>query len=67
MTKELTAAYQEWVQIDMALLSLLIATLTDYAIDHVLGCKTAHEALSIFQDIFAIVSKSRINMLKTEF
>lgn len=51
----------------MALLSLLIATLTDDAIDHVLGCKIAHEAWSILQDIFATVSKSRINMLKTEF
>lgn len=51
----------------MALLSFLIATLTGDAIDHVLGFKTAHEAWSIFQDIFTAVSKSIINMLKIEF
>lgn len=51
----------------MTLLSFLIATLTGDAIDHVLGFKTAYEAWSIFQDIFTVVSKSIINMLKTEF
>lgn len=51
----------------MALLSLLIATLTDDAINHVLGCKAAHDAWSILEDRYATLSKSRIKMLKNEF
>ena len=66
VTKELSSGYQDWETIDLALLSLLIATLSDDAIDHVLGCKTAHDAWSILEDRYATVSKSRINMLKTE-
>lgn len=67
VTKETTVAYQDWEQTDLTLLSLLIATLSDDAIDQVLGCRTAHEAWSILEDRYAIVSKSRSNMLKTEF
>ncbi|XP_050137709.1 uncharacterized protein LOC126614104, partial [Malus sylvestris] len=42
-------------------------TLSDDAIEHVLGCKIASEAWLILEDKYATVSKSRINMLKTEF
>lgn len=66
VTKELSSDFQDWETIDLALLSLLIATLSDDAIDHVLGCKTAHDAWSILEDRYVIVSKSKINMLKTE-
>ncbi|KAM1541869.1 hypothetical protein ACFX15_011235 [Malus domestica] len=67
VTKEITTAYKTWVKQDMALLSLLIATLSDDAMEHVIGCKTSHEAWSALQDRYASVSVSRINQLKTEF
>lgn len=65
--RDITTAYKNWVRKDMALLSLLIATLSDDAIEHVIRCKTSQEAWSALQDCFASVSVSRINQLKTEF
>lgn len=44
VTKEVITAFQGWKTTDMALLSLLIATLINVAIKHVIGCGTAHEA-----------------------
>ncbi|KAM2069153.1 hypothetical protein FF1_000705 [Malus domestica] len=67
VTKEITEAYKSWVQKDMAMLSLLIATLSDDAMEYVIGCKTSHEAWTNLQDIYASVSRARINQLKTEF
>lgn len=65
--KEITLAYKEWVKKDLALLSLLIAMLTDDAMDHVIGCKTSHEAWTVLQERYGSVSRVRINQLKTEF
>lgn len=67
VTKEISSAFQEWEAVDMALLSLLIATLSDDAIEHKIGCRTASETWSILADRYTTVSKSRINMLKTKF
>ena len=67
VTTEITEAYKKWVKKDMALLSLLIATLSDDAMEHVIGCKTSQEAWGALQDRYASVSVSRINQLKTEF
>ncbi|KAB2600315.1 hypothetical protein D8674_010586 [Pyrus ussuriensis x Pyrus communis] len=50
VTNDINGAFLEWETIDMALLSLLLATLSDKAIEHVLGCKAAHEAWSSLQD-----------------
>ncbi|KAM2157366.1 hypothetical protein ACFX1R_042948 [Malus domestica] len=50
----------------MALLSLLLATLTDAAIEYVLGCRIANEAWVNLVDRYASVSKFRVNHLKTE-
>ncbi|XP_068304241.1 uncharacterized protein [Pyrus communis] len=66
VTREVTVAYTEWETIDMALLSLLLATLTDEAMEYVIGCRTAYEAWINLVDQYATVSKSRINNLKTE-
>ncbi|CAN6560859.1 unnamed protein product [Malus baccata var. baccata] len=52
---------------DLALLSLLIATLSDEVMDHVIGCKTAQEAWESLQERFASISVVRINQLKSEF
>ena len=41
----------------MALLSLLLATLSDEAMEYVLGCKTAADASTNLVDRFASVSK----------
>nr|XP_028947881.1 uncharacterized protein LOC114820821 [Malus domestica] len=50
----------------MALLSLLIATLSDEAMEHVIGCRTSHEAWTCLQERFASISVVRVNQLKTE-
>ncbi|KAM2523259.1 hypothetical protein PS1_030105 [Malus domestica] len=67
VTNMITEAFLEWESIDLVLLSLLIATLSNESIEHVLGYKTAHGAWSNLQDRYASVSKARVNTLKTEF
>ena len=66
VTKELIAAFQDWETTDLSLLSLLIATLTDDAIEYVIGCKTAAEAWTNLEERFASVSRTCVNHLKTE-
>ncbi|KAM2181670.1 hypothetical protein TB1_031621 [Malus domestica] len=66
VTNEINAAYKDWVKKDLALLSLLIATLSDDAMEHVIGCKTSYEAWKCLQERFASVSMVRVNQLKTE-
>ncbi|KAI5332740.1 hypothetical protein L3X38_022869 [Prunus dulcis] len=66
ITSEVTAAYKEWLKIDKALLSFLIATLSDDAIEYVIGSKTSHDAWLSLTDRYATVSRARINQLKTE-
>ncbi|CAN6704647.1 unnamed protein product [Malus baccata var. baccata] len=63
---EITVEFIDWESTDMALLSLLLATLTDEAMEYVLGCRTANEAWVNLVDRYASVSKSRVNHLKTE-
>ncbi|XP_050153876.1 uncharacterized protein LOC126628286 isoform X1 [Malus sylvestris] len=67
VTKEISTAYKEWVKTDVSLLSLLIATLSDGAMDYVIGCKSSHEAWKCIQERYASVSVVKINQLKTEF
>lgn len=67
VTKDITLAFQEWETIDLALLSLLLAILSDDAIEHVLGCRTAHEAWSTFENRYVTMSKCQINMLRLSF
>lgn len=67
VTKEVTSAYKNWVKKDLALLSLLIATLSDDAMEHIIGCKTSYEACTCLQERFASVSMVWINQLKSEF
>lgn len=66
VTNEVTTAFQEWEAINFALLSLLIATLSDDAIEYVIGCKTASEAWNNLEERFVSVSKTGVNHLKTE-
>ncbi|TQE01889.1 hypothetical protein C1H46_012513 [Malus baccata] len=67
ITREITVEYKEWVKKDLALLSLLIATLSDEAMDHIVGCKTSHEARDCLRERFASISVVRVNQLKSEF
>ncbi|XP_016647521.1 PREDICTED: uncharacterized protein LOC107880499 [Prunus mume] len=67
VTSEVTAAYKDWMRTNKALLSLLIASLSDEAIEYVIGCKTARDAWLSLTDRYASVSRARINHLKTEF
>ncbi|CAL8994958.1 unnamed protein product [Prunus brigantina] len=64
VTSEITAAYKDWVKINKALLSCLIATLSNDAIECVIGCKTAHAAWMNLTDPYATVSRAPINHLK---
>ncbi|CAN6586617.1 unnamed protein product [Malus baccata var. baccata] len=66
ITREITTEFLDWESTDMALISLLLATLTDEAMEYVLGCRTAFEAWSNLVERYASVSKSRVNHLKTE-
>lgn len=66
MTNELANVDREWIKTDKALLTLLNATLGDDAIEYVVGSKTAHKAWTHLSDRYAIISRVRINHLKTE-
>ncbi|TQD77854.1 hypothetical protein C1H46_036602 [Malus baccata] len=66
VTKEVTQAFIDWESTNMELLSLFLATLSDEAMEYVLGCKTAADAWANLVDRFASVSKSRVNHLKTK-
>ncbi|KAI5317587.1 hypothetical protein L3X38_037294 [Prunus dulcis] len=66
VTSEVTAAYNDWLCTDKSLLSFLIATLFDEALEYVIGSKTASEAWLQLSDRYATVSRARINHLKTE-
>lgn len=66
VTKEITTAFQEWESTDLALLSLLIATLSEDAIEHVIRCKTTSEVWTNLEERYATVSKTGVNHLKTE-
>lgn len=67
VTKEITYAYKQCIQNDLALHNLLIATLSDEAMDYVIGCMTAQEAWESLQERFASVSVVKINQLKNKF
>ena len=43
-TNEESAAYKAWKQTDMALLSLLMATLDEDVVDVIIGCSTSRQA-----------------------
>lgn len=66
VTTDISAAYKEWLKIDMALFSLLIATLSADAIEHVVGCKNSHEAWIALHDHYMSVSSATVNHLKAE-
>ncbi|CAL2245419.1 unnamed protein product [Prunus armeniaca] len=66
VTSEVTVAYKDWLPTDKALLSLLIASLFDEALEYVIGSRTAREAWLNLTDRYASVSRARINHLKTE-
>lgn len=61
VTTEVTSAYKTWVKTDMALLSLLIATLSNDAMEYVVGCMTSHESWNALQDRYISVSNTNVN------
>ncbi|XP_020424449.1 uncharacterized protein LOC109950310 [Prunus persica] len=66
VTAELTTAYKDWIRTDKALLSPLIASLLDEALEYVIVSQTAKEAWLHLCDRYASVSRASINHLKTE-
>lgn len=63
---EESAAYKAWKQTDMALLSLLMATLDEDIVDVIIGSKTSRQAWLVLQERFSVVSRVNIMQLKTE-
>lgn len=66
VTNEETTAYKLWKQTDMALLSLLMATLDEDIVDVIIGCKTSRQAWLALQERFSGASRVNIMQLKTE-
>lgn len=66
VTSEEIAAYRAWKQTDMALLSLLMATLDEDIVDVIIGSKTARQAWLALQERFSGASRMNIMQLKTE-
>lgn len=66
VTKEITSAFKEWESIDLALLSLLIVSLSNDAIEYVIGCRTVREVWSNLEERYVSVSKTGVNHLKTK-
>lgn len=66
VVNEESAAYKTWKQTDMALLSLLMATLDEDIVDVIIGCKTSQQAWLALQERFSAVSRVSIMQLKTE-
>lgn len=62
---EETTAYKTWKQTDMALLSLLMATLEEDIVDVIIGCKTSQQAWLALQEKFSAVSRVSIMQLQT--
>ncbi|CAL2266706.1 unnamed protein product [Prunus armeniaca] len=66
VTSEVTATYRDWLRTNKSLLSFLIATLSDEALEYFIGSKTACEAWLQLSDRYATVSRAQINHLKTK-
>lgn len=66
VTNEETTAYKLWKQTDMALLSLLMATLDEDIVDVIIGCKTSRQAWLALQERFSGASRVNIMQLKIE-
>lgn len=49
-TTEITAAYKEWMTTDRALLGLLLATLSDEAMEYVLGAEHPEMLVFVWKD-----------------
>lgn len=64
VTKEINNACKVWVKTNMDLLSLLLTTLSDDAIEHVVGCKIAYDICIALQDRYMSVSNANVNHLK---
>lgn len=60
VTSEETTAYKLWKQTDMALLSLLMATLDEDIVDVIIDCKTSRQAWLALQERFSVVSRVNI-------
>lgn len=56
VTKEIIKAYHEWIKVDKALFSMLIATLGDKEIKYVVGSKITHEVWTHLTNHYATVS-----------
>lgn len=66
VTCEETVAYKLWKQTDMALLSLLMATLDEDVVDVIIGCRTSRQTWMALQERFSTASRVNIMQLKTE-
>lgn len=57
---EYAEEYKQWLQVDKALLNLLIATLSNDTIEYAVECKSTREARLNLSDRYASVSRARV-------
>ncbi|CAL2226059.1 unnamed protein product [Prunus armeniaca] len=66
VTSEVTTGYKEWLRTDKALMSFVIATLSDDTIEYVSDSKTTRDAWLSLSNPYAMMSHAQISHLKTE-
>lgn len=59
------ASYQTWVDIDMAILNMLIATISEDAYIEIMTCTNSKDAWDILHDQYDSISKANVMQLKT--
>lgn len=58
-------SYQTWVDNDMAILNMLIATISEDAYTEIMTCTNSKDAWDILQDRYASISEANVMQLKT--
>ncbi|PRQ18256.1 putative gag-polypeptide of LTR copia-type [Rosa chinensis] len=57
--------YEDWLEQDWNLASLITATLSPEALSHVVGCNSALEVWTTLKDRYATVSRANVVQLKS--
>lgn len=66
VTTEVTTASKQWNKTDKALIGLITATLSDEAIEYVVGSRTSREVWLSLQRRYSTISRASIMQLKTD-
>lgn len=66
VTTEVTTASKQWNKTDKALIGLITATLSDEAVEYVVGSRTSREVWLSLQRRYSTISRASIMQLKTD-